>query len=123
MNITEFTENNRWILEDLKKSGLKDEIIKEMKIEEIPNVTGIEKLKAKLGFASWNGENITRLTECYVIPYPVPSFCRIKLHRQLGEAKYLSPTKQTHNATHLYFLPSEKEHLSSPKYSLVKRKQ
>jgi hypothetical protein len=120
MSIPYFAEESKWILEDLRRSGLVDETIFEMKIEEVPQgPAGIEKLKAILGFAAWDGDNIPRLTQSYIIPYPAQGFYRVKLKNKLGDAKYLSPNKQTHELSHLYLLPSEKEHVLSSKYSLV----
>jgi hypothetical protein len=120
MSIPFFSEESKWILEDLRRSGLADETISEMQIEEVPKGSaGIEKLKTLLGFASWDGGNIPHLTQSYIIPYLAKGFFRVKLRNKLGDAKYLSPNKQTHEWFHLYFLPSEKEHIVSSKYSLI----
>ena len=66
VEISNFSE---WIVKDLRNSGLTDETIEEMGIEEIK---GMENLKSILGFASMDKQSLLQTTECYRIPYPCP---------------------------------------------------
>jgi len=107
-------------LDDLRRSGLSDNIIQEMRIEEVKGPKSLERLNEVLGFSHIDKQSILQMTECYLIPYPCPDFTRVKLHYKIEGAKYLSP-KKSHidTAFHLYFLPEEQEKLSKQKYALI----
>jgi predicted P-loop ATPase len=117
-----------WIIEDLKKSGLNDETIASMGIEEIKNeIRGTslvwkaeERLKAILGFSNFDNLPILDQTKAYAIPYPNGNFTRVKLEIPLGEAKYLSPKKaEGEAAVHLYYMEKDKCKIFDPRCDLI----
>ena len=114
------TELSSWIIEDLKKSGLSDDTIREMKIEELAGTKGMDRLNKLLGFSHLDNHGILVLSACYAIPYPGENFTRVKLRHKIKDAKYLSPKRDAiDTAFHLYYLPSEQEKLSKQKYALI----
>jgi|GEM_PF-4895526 len=109
-----------WILKDLQKSGLSDETIVEMGIEELKGVHGTERLKDVLGFSHIDNQGILQISDGYLIPYPCPDFARVKLRIKIGDARYLSPKKGvSDSAFHLYFLSGDKDKIPKAKYGLL----
>ena len=100
---------NSWIIKDLENSGLNAQTIEKMSVIPIPSgKKGIGLLKSHLGFSSLEGhENkITRLTDCYFIPYTQEPYCRLKLRYPIKDegTKYLSPSKAKYAKQHVYYL-------------------
>ncbi len=117
---------SKWVCDDLKKSGLSEATINEMKITEIKGgKEGKERLKALLGFSSIEKQEILRLTEVYQIPYQqTGNFSRVKLRAKVEGRKYLSPTKEKlealqESAFHAYYLPEEAQKLSNKQGFIV----
>lgn len=113
---------SNWIIDDCRKSGLSDETIEEMNIEEIPlGKDGRKKLSSILGFCRTDNHYIPQTTMSYAIPYPNQNYSRIKLQNAIGDGrKYLAPSKKhTLNDKPIYFLNNDEKHIKSRKYSLV----
>lgn len=106
-------ELSQWISEDLKKSGLDDSTIEEMRVKE---VKGKDELKDYINFASIQGQSIPQASETYLLPYP-DGYNRIKLQFPIEGRKYLSPYNE--KGKHVYFLESEKDKLQSSKVSII----
>lgn len=108
----DFTGENAWILDDLRRSGLDDDTIALMGVYP---VTDPKELKKILGFSSLGGHGILRTTRAYAIPYPgLDDFIRVKLDPPLNRRKYLSPKGHPgHPGKAMYCLPYMRERLSA----------
>lgn len=110
-----------WILEDLKKSGLSNSTIEEMKIEELRSTPRVKDI---LGFGYYDNHPILQLSDCYAIPYTGVNFTRVKIRQPQNlvnlNAKYLSPKKSnTMTDSPLYFLAGDSEKVKKVKYPLI----
>lgn len=127
-------EQNFWILTDLRKSGLSDEIIEEMAIEPIEHSSkGGERINELLGFHQIEKLSIIIHSECYAIHYPNCNLTRVKLQTPIKISKdgkeeiikYLSPLSnhvingEMVSPFHLYCLPKDKEKLGKTKYAIA----
>lgn len=107
-------EPKEFMLQDLRKSGLSDETISEMKVIPCPaGKEGAEMLKDRLGYASLAGQGILQASDCYFFEYP-DGYSRAKLGIPLPSAdgkpaKYLSP--KGNEGKHSYYLERDKEKL------------
>ena len=113
------------LYQDLIKSGLEEEIIREANIQPATE-SNLEKYKIH-----WfdRKRRQKRFNPLYIIPYHVletdkGKFCRVKV-QSLSEypfftGKYTQPPKQVlENTCHLYILPSELEKMKSPKCKIA----
>lgn len=121
-NIEYFSEE---AIEDLEKSGLSEEIIKEAEI-----IPATETELKRYGIYYWDRKRRQkRFESLYIIPYIVldtdkGKFCRVKVKPLPGypefDGKYTQPQKQfLRDSCHLYILPSEFEKMKSPKVKIA----
>lgn len=112
-------ELSTFALGDLRRSGLTDETIAEMRV-----FTGsgnkTEMLKEILGFASLEAQSLPQITDLYCLPYiQSDGYCRVKLENPVNGAKYLSPVKAHYHLWHIYFLQQEIGKFNKPNLPLI----
>lgn len=122
----------------LKKSGFKDESIKDLKksglelpiIEEAQIKPATETELKRYGIYYWDKKRRQKRFEAlYIIPYLITDtdkgrFCRVKVkpipEYSEFEGKYTQPQKQfLKDSCHLYILPSELEKMKSPRCKIA----
>ena len=87
----ELRDGTEWIIEDLQKSGL------DLTTFPVTPLTSESELIGFLGDSGWSPRQLIE-TGGYFIEYPnVPGFKRLKLRKEIGSAKYLSPKGKGNN--------------------------
>ncbi len=112
-------EEDTWISNDLRKSGLRQNIVDKMGIRPVKNSRDLQEI---LGFSSMDGQSLLQAINAYVIPYNhiLEKFARIKLSNEYNKAKYLSPIANHCQSTqHLYFLEQELIKLGNASIPLI----
>lgn len=110
------TEVAQWAIEDLRKSGLSDEIINEAQLYLSQRQNLKESLVAHVGYKSNDGQTYAQSNHWYFFGYPQENYLRAKLKNPIDNQKYLAPFQQQ---PRFYYLPKEAKKLTKSTTKVV----